>query len=129
MFLAPLSTKCSVSYCDHSASVGVRRPSVHIFLVYTLAYTNINRSVPTLVICRKRSIMDVIKPELSKLYALELENLPYLSCLPSSICNYKPIGTKLSHSIYDYKIPADFYHGCNRTRTCGLICPSVRKDC
>ena len=57
-FLAHLSMDCSVSYCDHSPSVGIRatsvcpmsvRPSVHNLLVNTLASTNINQSSPNLV--------------------------------------------------------------------------------
>ena len=42
--LAHMSTDCSVSYCDHSPSVGVRLST--IFLVNTLASTNINQSAP-----------------------------------------------------------------------------------
>ena len=34
------------------------------------------------------SIMDVIRPELSELPTLELENFPYFDCLHSSICKY-----------------------------------------
>ena len=53
--------------------------------VYNLASTNINQSAPNLVqICmtirtRMSSIMEVIGAELSKLSALEYENLPYLT--------------------------------------------------
>ena len=53
--------------------------------VYTLASTDINQSVPNLVkmyvtiIYRRSSIMDVIRPELSKLPELELENVLYLT--------------------------------------------------
>ena len=53
--------------------------------VYTLSSTNINQSAPYLVqmymtIRSQMSlIMEVIGPELSKLSALELENLPYLT--------------------------------------------------
>ena len=53
--------------------------------VYTLASTNINQSTPNLVkmyvIIRSQVslIMDLIRFELSKLSALELENLPYLT--------------------------------------------------
>ena len=53
--------------------------------VYSLSSTNINQSAPILVkmyvIIRSRmsSIMDLTGPELSKLSALELENLPYLT--------------------------------------------------
>ena len=50
-------------------------------IVYTLSSTNINQSAPNLVklyvIIRSQmsSSMDLIKPELSELSALELENL------------------------------------------------------
>ena len=53
--------------------------------VYALSTTNINQSVPNLVkmyvIIRSRMslIIDLIRPELSELSALELENLPYLT--------------------------------------------------
>ena len=49
--------------------------------VYTPASTNIDQSAPNLVkmymtiISRMSSIMDVIRPELSELSTLELENL------------------------------------------------------
>ena len=54
-------------------------------LVYTLVSTNIDQSAPNLVkmymIIRSQMslIMDLIGPELSKLSALEFENLPYLT--------------------------------------------------
>ena len=53
--------------------------------VYTPASTNIDQSVPNLVKMyvtirlRMSSIMDIIRPELSELSALELENFPYLT--------------------------------------------------
>ena len=53
--------------------------------VYSLSSTNIDQSVSNLVkmyvIIRSRmtSNMDLIGPELSKLSAFELENLPYLT--------------------------------------------------
>ena len=53
--------------------------------VYTLSSTDIDQSAPTLVkmYVTIRSqislIMDLIRPELSKLSALKLENLPYLT--------------------------------------------------
>ena len=83
-FLAHLSTECSVSYCDHSPSVSVR-PSVHNFLVNTVAYTNINPSAPNLVKMYMTIrfgmslIMELIVPELFELSALESENLLYLT--------------------------------------------------
>ena len=53
--------------------------------LYTLASTDINQSTPNLVKMyvtirsQMSSIMDLIKPELSELSALEFENLPYLT--------------------------------------------------
>ena len=53
--------------------------------VYTLSSTNIDQSAPNLVKVymtirsRMSLIMEVVEPELSELYALELENLPYLT--------------------------------------------------
>ena len=53
--------------------------------VYSLASTNIDQSAPNFVKMymtiksRMSSIMDLIGPELSKLSALEFENLPYLT--------------------------------------------------
>ena len=53
--------------------------------VYTPASTNIDQSAPNVVKIymnirsRMSSIMDVIRPELSKLSTLELENFPYLT--------------------------------------------------
>ena len=53
--------------------------------VYTLASTNINQSTSNLVkmyvitTSQMSLIMDLIGFELSELYALELENLPYLT--------------------------------------------------
>ena len=53
--------------------------------VYTLASTNIDQSTPNLVkmyvIIRSQisSIVDLIRPELIELSALEFENLPYLT--------------------------------------------------
>ena len=53
--------------------------------VYTLASTNNDQSTPNLVKMyvtirlQVSSIMDLIKPELFELSALELENFPYLT--------------------------------------------------
>ena len=96
IFSSPKHKVLRVSYCDHSPSVGVVRPSSgwpsvrpsvvrSHFLVYTLASTNINQSAPNLVqmymtiTSQMSSIMELIGPELSELSALELENLPYLT--------------------------------------------------
>ena len=97
VFSSPEHEVLRVSYCDHSPSVGVRRPSVvrlssgrlsvvhSHFLVYTLASTNVNQSAPNLVQMymtirsRMSSIMELIEPQLFELSALELENLPFLT--------------------------------------------------
>ena len=54
--------------------------------VYTLVSTNINQSTPKYLVkmymtlrSRMSSIMDLIRPELTELSALEFENLPYLT--------------------------------------------------
>ena len=53
--------------------------------VYTLVSTNIDQSAPNMVKMymtlrsRMSSIMDLIGPELSELFALEFENFPYLT--------------------------------------------------
>ena len=53
--------------------------------VYTLTSTNIDQSTPNLVKMyvnirrRMSSIIDLIRPELFELSALELENFPYLT--------------------------------------------------
>ena len=71
----------------------------------TLASTNINQSVEDLVKMNTtiRSwmnlIMDLIGQELSELSVLELEKLPYLTCLQSSICKNKSIRTKLGYNV------------------------------
>ena len=73
-----MSTECSVSYCGHS-------PSVDNLLDDILASTNINQASPNLVKmymttrALMSSIMEPIGPELSELFALEFENLPYLT--------------------------------------------------
>ena len=53
--------------------------------IYTLSSTNMNQSAPNLVKVdmtirsQMSSIMVLIRPELSELTALELENLPFLT--------------------------------------------------
>ena len=55
--------------------------------VYTLVSTNIDQSAPNLVKMymtlrsRMSLIMDLIGPELSELFALEFENLPYFNLI------------------------------------------------
>ena len=58
---------------------------VESYFLYTLASTNIDQSTPNFVKMyvtirsQMRSIMDLIRPELSELSVLEFENLPYLT--------------------------------------------------
>ena len=60
--------------------------------VYTLASTDIDLSAPNLVKMymtirsRMSSVLDLIRPELFELSALEFENLQYLTLFNSSIC-------------------------------------------
>ena len=104
---AHLSTECSVSYCDHSPSVGVRL-SVHNFLVNALASTNIDQSAPNLVkmyvIIRSQMslIMDLIRPELSELSALDLFDFVYTlasanidQSVPNLATIYMPIRSRM----------------------------------
>ena len=59
----------------------------------TLSSTNIDQSAPNLVKMYvtmrswMSSIMDLIRPEVSELSALELENLPYLTVYPLASAN------------------------------------------
>ena len=81
--------------------------------VYTLASTNIDQSAPNLVKMnvtirsQMSSIMDVIRPELSELPTLELENFPYLTVytlasanidqsVPNLVTIYMPIKSQMS---------------------------------
>ena len=77
--------------------------------VYSLSSTNINQSVPNLVKMyatiksRMSSIMDLIRPKLPELSALELENLPYLTLfanfdqlVPNLATKYHPRNPGLS---------------------------------
>ena len=104
-------------------------PSVHNLLVTTLASTNINQSSPNLVKmymttrARMSSIMELIKPELCELSALEFD------CLFSSIYKYWPISTKLGHNTYAHEGSDKFDYGSNWTRTSRVICPWIRKNC
>ena len=68
-----------VSYCDHSPSVGVCHSFT--FPCYILASTNANQSAPNLVkmyvTIRSQTsvIMNVIRPKLSELFALEFAKI------------------------------------------------------
>ena len=59
--------------------------------IYTLSSTNINQSAPNMVQMdmtirfQMSSIMEVIRPELSELSALELENLLYFTLFYTNI--------------------------------------------
>ena len=97
--------------------------------VYNLASTNINQSAPNLVqMCMTirtwmSSIMGVMGPELSKLSALEYENLPYLTVYTLASTNINQstpnlvkmyvISTKLGHNIYAQMVSDEFDYGSN----------------
>ena len=98
--------------------------------VYTLASTNIDQSAPNLVKMyitirsRMSSLMDVIIPELSESYTLELENFPYLTLFPLW---HLQIWTNQyqtwSQYIYAHKVSDEVDYWTNQTRTSGVICP------
>ena len=67
--------------------------------------------------------MDVIGPELSELFALELAKIAEYDCLYPSICKCRPISTNCGHDIYDNEILDESDYGSNPTVTSGVICP------
>ena len=97
--------------------------------VYILASTNIDQSTQTLfkmyvtIRSRMSSIMDVIRPELFELSALELENLPYLTLFTlyhvQILTNQYPTWPLY---IYSHKVSGEFNYRTNRIRTSGVIC-------
>ena len=58
-------------------------------------------------------IMDVIRPELSKLFALEFAKIAESDCLYPSIYKCRPIGTNHGHNIYDIEILDELDYGSN----------------
>ena len=68
------------------------------------------------------SIMDLIRPELSELFALEFAKIAE-SCLHPCIYKCKPISTKHGHNIYDNEFLDEFNYQSNPTVTSGVICP------
>ena len=97
--------------------------------VYILASTNMNQSAPNLVkmyvtISSQMSlIMNVIRPELSELFALEFAKIAESDCLYPSIYKSRPISTNHSHNIYDNEILDEFNYWSNPTVISGVICP------
>ena len=69
------------------------------------------------------SIMGPIKPEQLKLFALEFGKIAVRRSLLSSIYKYKPISTKLGHSVYEHKISDEFDYGSIHTRSVSVVCP------
>ena len=97
--------------------------------VHTLASTNINQSAPNLVkmyvtIRSQMSlIMDLIGPELYKLFAFEFAKNAESDFLHPSIYKSRPISTKHGHNIYDNDILDEFDYESHQTVTSGVICP------
>ena len=127
LFLAHLSMKCSewaigITHCPSASiicpsSFRLSGISSH-FLVCTLASTNINHSAPNLVKIyitirsRMSSILGLVVPELTELFALELKKLLYFTLFTLS---HLQISTNqhqtMSKYIYDHKISDDFDFG------------------
>ena len=45
------------------------------------------------------------------------------------MCKYWPISTKLGYNIYAHKVSDEFEYGSHWTRTSGVICPWIWKNC
>ena len=93
-------------------------PSVHNFLVNTLASTNINQSASNLIKMymtiksRMSSITELIGAELFELFALELENLPYLTFL--TLWHLQILTSQYQNwPQYAQRVPDEFDHGSN----------------
>ena len=50
-------------------------------------------------------------------------------CLHSMICKYRPVRIKLSQKIYVQQNLNEFDHGSDWTRTTGVICSWIGKNC
>ena len=74
------------------------------------------------------SIMDLIKLELSELFALEFAKIAESDGLHPSIYKCRPTSTKHVHNIYDIQVFDEFKSGSNPTVISGVICPGIRKN-
>ena len=96
--------------------------------VYTLASTNIDQSAPNLVkmyvIIRNQmsSIMDLIRPELLELFALEFAKIAE-SDFVYTLASTNVDQCRHGHNIYDNEILDEFNYGSNPTVMSGVICP------
>ena len=69
-------------------------------------------------------IMDLIRPELCELFALEFAKIAESDFVYTLASKYvDPFGTKHGHNIYDNEILHEFDYGSNLTVTSGVICP------
>ena len=68
-------------------------------------------------------IMDLIGPELYKLFSLEFAKIAESDCLLPSIYKSRAISTKHGHNIHDNEVLDEFDNGSNQTVTSGIICP------
>ena len=95
--------------------------------VYTLASTNINQSAPFLVkmyvTIRSQISLNLIRPELSELLALEFAKIAESDFVYSLASISRPISYKHGHNMYDNEILDEFDNGSNLTVTSGIICP------
>ena len=72
--------------------------------------------------------MGPIGLEQLELFDLELGKLATFDfCLLSSIYKYKPISTKLVHTVYEHKISDEFDYGSSHTSSVSVICPGIQK--
>ena len=113
-------------YTLTSTNFNQSAPMAESDFLYTLTSTNINQSALNLVKMYltirspMSSIIDLIGPELSELFALELLNLTFYTLVSTNIDQSV---TNLTTILYAYKVLDEFDYRTNRTRTSGVICP------
>ena len=99
-----------------------------IALFTLLVSPDINQPAPSLVKMYvtirswMSSIMDLIRADLSELFALEFAKIAESDCLHSNIYKCRPVSTKHGHNIYENEILDKFNYGSNPTVTFGVIC-------
>ena len=79
----------------------------------------------------KSSIINLIGTEWSELSALYLKKKLIFDFVYTKliICKYKPVSTKLGQNMYVQQTLNEFDHGSDCTRTTGVICFWIGKNC
>ena len=77
----------------------------------------------------KSSIINLTGTEWSELSALYKNVIFDFVYTKSIICKYRPVSTKLGQNIYVQQNLNEFDHGSDWTRTTGVICSWIGKNC